>query len=314
MFQLRREFFDGPDRPELVLLHYTAAPKDAREDILGRSSLVMPPAPGARREVSLFLPEPTEGEPLSVSYFFSTVRNGREWFSPAYEVAVPAEGLAGNLVRIEEAKGGNLRPAAGWGTFRVPLPLREGETRTGAVHYGFGAMRKKPSPDLCRATLPLTGDRAPVIESPEALSVLKSRPMPFFLYHYTDDGPGLIADKIGSARITLEDREGDVVCARLLWSDTGWTAPNIRSMEAKNAPSSAGRDSGYFFAEDREAWLGVRERELAGRPVPRTFEGYVFGPSGSDVQYCFQVLRRLSDGSTAAEWRNREGGNWTITL
>jgi hypothetical protein len=314
MFQLRREFFDGPDRPELVLLHYTAALDGAQDEILARSSLVMPPARDGRREASLFLPEHPEGKRLSVTYFFHTTRNGREWFSPAFEVAVPAEGLAGDLVRIEEDKGGNLRPAAGWGTFRFPLPLRENEPRTGTAHYGFGAMRKKPSPDLCRAALPLTDDRAPVVEIPEALSVLKSRPMPFFLYHYSASGSGLIADKIGSARITLEDREGDVVCARLLWSDTDWTAPNLTVMEAKNASSSAGRASGYFFAEDREAWLRARERELAGLPVPRTFEGYVFGPAGRALQYCFQVLRRLPDGSVAAEWRNREGGNWTITI
>lgn len=313
MFQLRREFLDGPDRPELVLLHYTAAPDDAQGNVLARSSLVMPAAGYGRREVFLFLPEPPGGKRLAVTYFFSTTRNGREWFSPAYEVTVPAEELAGDLARVEEAKGGNLRAAAGWETFRLPLPLRESESRTGTVRYGFGAMRKKPSPDLCRAALPLKSGRAPVVEIPEALSVLKNRPMPFFLYHCTEDGSGLVADKIGSARITFEDRAGDVLCARLLWSDAAWTAPNVTAMEVKNAQAPA-RSPGYFFAEDRDAWLRERERDLAGRPVPRTFEGYVFGPAGSVVEYCFQVIRRLPDGSVAAEWRNREGGNWALTI
>ena len=40
----------------------------------------------------------------------------------------------------------------------------------------------------------------------------------------------------------------------------------------------------------------------------------LYGPAGSVAEYCFQVLVRHADGSVAASWRNRDGGNWQVTL
>jgi hypothetical protein len=314
MIALRRVFIDGAVRPELVLLHYTARLEGASGREIARGSLVVPPSaePG-RRETRIFLPSPPAGRLLHLGYFFSTVGGGAEWFSPAYEVAVPGEEVSGDLIPVEEERSGNLPPAAGLGAFRLRLPLRNGEPRKGPVRYGFGAMRKKPSVDLCRAGFSMEGS-VPVVEVPEALSVLKNRPMPFFLYHVAGEKGELVADKINCARLTLRDDEGEVVCARLLWGDPSWTAQNLSVMEVKNFASGEGKASDYFFAEDREAFLRARSQEIGRHPLPRTFETFVFGPAGCIVEYCFQVLLRRADGSVAAGWRNREGGNWTVTL
>lgn len=315
MIALLREFVDGADRPELVLIHYTAAPMDSPAAVLARSTAVVPAVPGsARREVRLFLPSPAPGARLLVRYAFSTVRSGNLWSSPSYEVVLPGPDEGTDAVRVEEEGEGNLRPAAGRGTFRLVLPLRDGEPRTGTARFGFGAMRKKPSEALCRASVALTSDRAPVIEVPEALSVLKNRPMPYFLYHVTDGGVGLVADKINCARITFEDRAGDVDCAGILWGCGSWNAPNFSMMEVKNfAAGSAGAQS-CFFSDDRDAFLRERAGALSAHPVPRMYEGFVFGPEGSDVEYCFLALRRRGEGGVAAGWRNREGGNWRVRL
>lgn len=315
MIALLREFIDGPDRPDLVLIHYTAGPADSPGTVLARSSAVVPPVPGSgRREVRLFLPTPAAGAALLVRYAFSVVRAGVLWSSPSYELVFPGTAGAADVLLVEEEAGGNLRPAAGRGAFRLALPLRDGEPETGTVRYGFGAMRKKPSESLCRASLPLDGKRAPVIEVPEALSVLKNRPMPFFLYHVTDGGVGLVADKINCARITFEDREANAGCAAVLWGCGSWKAPNLSMMEVKNLNPGKTGASACFFADDRERFLREREEALAGHPPPRTHEAFVFGPSGSDVEYCFLVLRRLAGGGVGAEWRNRDGGNWTVRL
>ncbi|MGB7630281.1 MAG: hypothetical protein WBM29_04270, partial [Candidatus Deferrimicrobium sp.] len=175
---------------------------------------------------------------------------------------------------------------------------------------------------------------APVVEAPEALSVLKNRPMPYFLYHVSADGK-LRADKIACARITLVDPDGNVVSARMIWGDPAWRATNISLMEAKGrAPGrgaaadghggpgvAAGRGApgfvaaGEFFAEDRAAFLAAREAALSLLPVPRIFEAFVFGPSGSGVEYCFQTVSRRPAGGFEVRWRNREGGgNWVVTL
>lgn len=315
MHALRREFVDGPDRPDLVLIHGTAGPAGASEPSRERFSKVVPESswPG-RREVRLFFRELPDGVPILVRYFFSWIRSGQEWFSPAYEMLLPGPDAGSDLLVIEEEGEGNLRPAQGRGTFRLPLPLREGEPVSGSVRFGFGAMRKKPSESLCRASLPLEEKIAPVIEVPEALSVLKGRPMPFFLYHVTEGGRGLVADKINSARITWRDEVGDVVCARMLWSCGSWAAPNLTPMEARKYPPGGPSAAGYPFAEDREEYLRGRAEALAGCPVPRTFEGYLYGPDDSDAEYCFLLHRLRPDGTIACEWRNSDGRNWTIRL
>jgi hypothetical protein len=315
MIQLRREYLDGPERPELVLIHYSilADGPGGRETV--RTSLVVPPSGDGRREVLLYLPEPPRGERYALRYFFSTVRDGSEHFSPRFEIPVPGDKDSGDVSRPAGPDGANVPPAPGRSQFRLVLPMRADRPGTGTVHYGFGAMRKKPSHFLCREALLLDGGRPPVAEVPETLAVLKNRPMPFFLYHYVDGAPDLHADKIAPVRVALEDAAGDVVCARVLWADAKWAAQNINTMEARNFPIAAGSAADDFFAEDRGGYLAARMRALAGLPLPRTFEAFVFGASGRVIEYCFQVLRRTADGVVASEWRHcGGGGNWRVTV
>jgi hypothetical protein len=315
MLLLRREYVDGPEKPEIVLLHAEGNSPDATGRRIARCTRVVAPAgaPG-RRAAFVSLPDPREGERFVVRYRFSGVRDGLEWFSPFYETGVPSDEAIGDLYRVTEEGGGNLPPAPGCGHFLVTLPLEEGENAAGVFRYGFGAMRKKPSPALCRAAVDAGDGPAPVVEVPEALSVLKGRPMPYFLYHVSADG-ALHARKVACARLTLRDEAGEVVSARLVWGDPAWRASNLCAMEAKGFPGGAGAAQEEFFAEDRGAFLAARLSGLSRIPAPRVFEAFVFGPSGSRVEYCFLLLVRRPDGTLAARWRNREGGgNWGVTL
>ncbi len=310
MLAMRRVFFDGASRPELVLLHCRISEEGAKAGDSSRYSVVMVRAgEEGRREAVLFLPEPPEGKRLLLRYFFSSVENGSEWFSPFYETAIPGDGE--ELVAVPEKADGNLRAAAGRGNFRLLLPFREPAASV-PVRYGFGAMRKKPSLDLCRAELP-PNFGPPVVEAPEALSVLKNRPMPYFFYHSLGSGGSLVADKINCARLTLRDEAGDVVCARLLWGDPAWKAQNLTVMDVGKLASSEG-DADCYFAEDRGEHLRRRAEALDRLPLPRVFECFVYGPEGAVVEYCFQVVVRRPDGSIGVQWRNRDGGNWRITL
>jgi len=335
MLLLRREYRDGAEPPEIVLLH-AEVERHGRSagPLLRFTRAVVPSDPPGRRVAHLVLPEPGEGERILVRYRFSTVRGGEERFSPSYEVVVPSDDAIADLYRIPEEGIGNLPPAPGRGHFRLVLPLGEGERASGSFRFGFGAMRKKPTPSLCRAAIDAGYGPAPVIEAPEALSILKNRPMPYFLYHVSADGK-LRADKIACARITLADPDGDVVSARMVWGDSAWRATNLSLMEAKGwatgpgatddghggPGAAAGRDApGFnaaaeFFTEDRAAFRAAREAALSLLPVPRVFEAFVFGPSGSGVEYCFQTVSRRPDGGFEVRWRNREGGrNWVVTL
>ena len=315
MLLLRREYRDGAEPPEMVLLHAEVTRHGGPAGPTRRFTRVVAPAdPPGRRVAYIPLHEPGKEERILVRYRFSTVRGGEERFSPSYEAVVPSDDAIADLYRTPEEGTGNLPPAPGRGYFRLVLPLGEGERASGSFRYGFGAMRKKPSPSLCRAAIDAGNGPAPVIEAPEALSVLKNRPMPYFLYHVSADGK-LRADKIACARITLPDPDGNVVCARMVWGDSAWRATNLSPMEAKGYASGPGAAADEFFTEDRAAFLAAREAALSLLPVPRVFEAFVFGPSGSGVEYCFQTVSRRPAGGFAVRWRNREGGgNWIVTL
>ena len=315
MFLLRREYRDGAETPEIVLLHAEVT-RHGGPDVPPRrlTRVVVPSETPGRRVAYLPLTEPEEGERLLARYRFSTVRGGEERFSSWYEVVVPSDDAIADLYRIPEEGTSNLPPAPGRGHFRLVLPLGEGERASGSLRFGFGAMRKKPSPSLCRASVDAGFGPAPVIEVPEALSVLKNRPMPYFLYHVSSDGK-LHADKIACARITFSDPDGIVASARMVWGDSAWRATNLSLMEAKGFGTGPFAAAGEFFAEDRAAFLAAREAALSPLPLPRVFEAFVFGPSGSGVEYCFQTVARRPDGGFEVRWRNREGGgNWVVTL
>lgn len=315
MLLLRREYRDGAEPPEIVLLHAEVTRDGGPAGPLLRfTRAVVPSETPGRRVAHLPLPEPGEGERIRVRYRFSTVRGGEERLSPWYEVVVPSDDAIADLYRIPEEGTPNLPPAPGRGHFRLVLPLGEGERASGSFRFGFGAMRKKPSPSLCRAAIDAGYGPAPVIEAPEALSVLKNRPMPYFLYHLSADGK-LRADKIACARIALADPGGIVVSARMIWGDSAWRATNLSLMEAKGCAAGPFAAAEEFFSEDRAAFLAARETALSHLPNPRVFEAFVFGPSGSGVEYCFQTVARRPDGGFEVRWRNREsGGNWVVTL
>jgi hypothetical protein len=314
MLLLRREYRDGAEPPEIVLLHAEVTSRGGPAGPSRFTRAVVPSETPGRRVAHLPLPEPGEGERILVRYRFSTVRGGEERFSSWYEMGVPSDDAIGDLYRIPEEGTPNLPPAPGRGHFRLVLPLGEGERASGTFRFGFGAMRKKPSPSLCRAAVDAGYGPAPVIEAPEALSVLKNRPMPYFLYHVSSDGK-LRADKIACARIPLADPDGVVVSARMVWGDSAWRATNFSLMEAKGRAPGPGGAADEFFAEDRASFLAAREAALSVLPLPRVFEAFVFGPSGSGVEYCFQTVERRPDGGLAVRWRNREGGgNWVVTL
>jgi hypothetical protein len=315
MFLLRREYRDGAERPEIVFLHAEVTVEGVEAASPCRTTrVVVPAAEPGRRVAHLSLPEPPEGGRILVRYRFSAVLGGREWYSPSYRVEIPSDEVISDLYRVPEDGGGNLVPAAGRGFFRLVLPTDEGERTTGMIRFGFGAMRKKPSPSLCRAAVDAGSGPAPVIEIPEALSVLKNRPMPYFLYHLSGDGK-LRSDKIACARITMADAEGDVVSARLVWGDPAWRAVNMSAMEVKGFPPGRHSAAEEYFSEDIGLFRSGRLEALSSIPTPRVFEAYVYGPSESRVEYCFQVAVRLPSGGTEVRWRNREsGGNWSVVL
>src|SRR5512143_4350746 len=137
MLLLRREYHDGAEPPEIVLLHAEVTRHEGPAGPTRRFTRVVVPAdPPGRRVAHIPLPEPGEGERILVRYRFSTVRRGEERFSPWYESSVPSDDAIADLYRTPEEAGGHLPPAPGRGTFRLVLPLGEGEPASGSFRSG----------------------------------------------------------------------------------------------------------------------------------------------------------------------------------
>ena len=274
-------FIDGAVRPELVLLHYTATLESAPDQEIARDSLVMPPSaePG-RRETRLFLPSPRRDAALRLRYFFSTVGGGAEWFLPVYEVAVPGEDVSGDLAPVEEKGGGNLAPAAGLGMFRLRLPLRERRNADGTRSIRLRGDAEKTVPGPLPREIRHGRKRPRGRSSGNAVGAQEPADA-LFLYHVAGERGELVADKINCARLTLQDNEGEVVCARLFWGIPPGTPRNLSVMEVKKFASGEGKASDYFFAGDREAFLRARLTRSAGIRFPGRSRRSSMDPRGA---------------------------------
>ena len=86
-------------------------------------------------------------------------------------------------------------------------------------------------------------------------------------------------------------------------------------MEAKGTGREDSSAADEYFSEDVGAARAGRFSALSRLPLPRTFEAFVYGSSGSRVEYCYQTVVRLPSGEGEVRWRNREGGgNWSVVL
>jgi len=190
------------------------------------------------------------------------------------------------------------------------LPLGEGERASGTFRFGFGAMRKKPSPSLCRASVDAGNGPAPVIELPEALSSSKTARCRTSCTTFRDGK--LRADKIACARITLADPDGDVVSARMVWETArAGHEPLPHGAKGYRPVRACGR--GIFF--DRPGGIPRGAGDGTFPPAgPRVFERSCSGPrerSGVLLPDRRAPAGRRLRGTVAEP----EGGrNWVVTF
>ena len=163
MLLLRREYRDGAEPPEIVLLHAEVTLHEgptAMDGLVPRQAgmprvllprpagpsrrftrAVVPSETPGRRVAYLPLPEPGEGERVLVRYRFSTVGGGEERFSPWYETDVPSDDAIADLYRIPEEGTSNLPPAmsddgAGRGNFKSSPSIMSASSSS-SVSAGF---------------------------------------------------------------------------------------------------------------------------------------------------------------------------------
>ncbi len=305
MLLLRREYRDGAEPPEIVLLHAEVTRHGGPAGPTRRfTRAVVPSETPGRRVAHLPLPEPAEGERILVRYRYSTVRGGEERFSPWYEVDVPSDDAIADLYHIPEEGTPNLPPAPGRGHFRLVLPLGGGGARIRALPVRLRRDAEKAVPVALprrhrrgiRSGAGHRGPGGPLRPQEPADAVLPVPPLrgretarrqdrvrPHHLRRSRRDRR-LRPDGLG--RFRMAGHEHLPHGGQGVW-------PRPRRCRPGHGWAGAADE---FFAEDRAAFLAAREAALSLLPLPRVFEAFVFGPSGSAVEYCFQTVERRPDG------------------
>ena len=142
--------------------------------------------------------------------------------------------------------------------------------------------------------------------------------------HYQFGGGGehhegfsrIYTEEILSREVEYVDREGRITEVRMLWTPGDWGAPNWTQAQLEGLPLRIDKDTPGHDAEG-EGIIEEAIYELVQTvPLPRRFVGKVWGPRGSTIEYCFQLLRTNAPmpGDEFERWDNREGKNYSVIL
>jgi hypothetical protein len=111
------------------------------------------------------------------------------------------------------------------------------------------------------------------------------------------------------------DHSGDFLQVRLHWSVGSWSYPQDTDLEAD------GIDWGSEFSVSHFPYRGNDKLYQKGRllvmrrlPIPRRFRGLIWAPKGSEIRYCFQMLRPGPQDELEILWDNNFGRDFRLTI
>ncbi|MBF0500971.1 MAG: hypothetical protein HQM09_12610 [Candidatus Riflebacteria bacterium] len=110
------------------------------------------------------------------------------------------------------------------------------------------------------------------------------------------------------------DHAGDFLFVRLHWSIGPWSYPQDTDLECEGI-EWGGEFSVSNLPYRREDKLFQNGRLLVMNRLlsPRRYRGIIWAPRGSEINYCFQLLRHVADGFESL-WDNNFGKNYRLTI
>lgn len=110
------------------------------------------------------------------------------------------------------------------------------------------------------------------------------------------------------------DHAGDFVHARLHWSVGPWAYPQTTELELD------GIEWGSEFSVSNAPYRSADSLYQKGRlllvqrqALPRRFRGRIWAPMGSEIRYCFQLVRQVGDTAELV-WDNNAGRDYQLTM
>lgn len=110
------------------------------------------------------------------------------------------------------------------------------------------------------------------------------------------------------------DYAGDCAFVRLHWSIGNWAYPQDTEFECDGIEWGGEFSvSNLPYRKDDRLFHNGRFLVMNRLPIPRHFRGLIWAPRGSEIRYCFQLLKQRPDG-LQMHWENNQGGDFTLTV
>jgi len=145
-----------------------------------------------------------------------------------------------------------------------------------------------------------------------------------YLLHYHFGGGGehhegfsrVYTEEIVSKEVEYVDHEGLITEVRILWGVGGWAAPNWTQAQLAGLPLTIPKDAPGHDAEGEGIADEAIYELVQTVPLPRRFVGRLWGPRGTAIEYCFQLLRSNTPtaGDEFVRWDNNQLRNYSVVL
>jgi len=110
------------------------------------------------------------------------------------------------------------------------------------------------------------------------------------------------------------DHAGDFLFVRLHWSVGAWTYPQNTDLECEGIEwGSEFSVSNLPYRRDDKLFQNGRILVMNRLTAPRHYQGVIWAPRGSEINYCFQMVRHGPDGIETL-WDNNFGKNYRLTV
>ncbi len=110
------------------------------------------------------------------------------------------------------------------------------------------------------------------------------------------------------------DHSGEMLFVRLHWSIGNWSYPQDTELEADGIEwgSESSICNAPYRSNDRLFQSG-RFLSMKRLAIPRRFRGLIWAPKGSEVKYCFHLIKYKPDANEDL-WDNNFGKDYCITI
>jgi len=144
-----------------------------------------------------------------------------------------------------------------------------------------------------------------------------------YLFHYffqtfysnsTDRVSSTFTQLIVPKEFEYIDHSGEVLFVKLHWSVGNWSYPQDTDLEVDGIEwGSENSISNAPYRMNDRLFQSGRFLLMKRIPLPRRFRGLIWAPKGSELKYCFQLIKYRAE-ENEVKWDNNFGKDYCLTI